>query len=140
MMKQVIKLLSIGIIAGFVLAAFLGVIQLLTGNQAFVLLFNMDYIPIVKSWNLGWGIGIVFHFVTCIASVIVLFYILKTVQLERYIIAYLITYTVGGGILFTLTALSGKPPAITDFAAWIYWTLGHAVFSLVVGILVKYWD
>lgn len=139
-MKRFIKLLSTGMVAGFVLAFFLGSIQLLTYNQAFLLLFNMDYIPLIKDLNPGWGMGIAFHLLTCIVSVVALFYILKNFRLERSIIAYLTTYTVGGGILFSLTALSHSPPAITDFSAWGYWTLGHALFSLVVGILIKYWN
>lgn len=139
-MKQFIKLLFTGIIAGLVLGIVLGIIQLLTHNKAFLLLFNMDYIPLVKNLNPGWAMGITFHLLTCITSVVALFYILKIIHHERNIIAYLLTYTIGGGLLFSLTALSNTPPAITDFAAWGYWTFGHAIFSLIVGILIKYGD
>ncbi|MEN1968470.1 hypothetical protein WMZ97_10395 [Lentibacillus sp. N15] len=138
MMRQLLKLTFIGIVAGIVLAVFLKIIQLLTGNQAFVLLFNTDYIPLLRNIQSSGKVGITFHFVTCILSVIVLFYILKSLHLERSFTAYLVVFTVGGGILYSLTALTEQVPAVTDFAAWAFWTIGHAIFASVVGLLIKW--
>ncbi len=49
----------------------------------------------------------------------------------------MVTYTVGGGILFFLSSLTETPPAYNDLAAWIYWTAGHALFGIIVGLLVR---
>ncbi|WP_077324222.1 hypothetical protein [Virgibacillus siamensis] len=138
-MKQLMKLTAIAIIAGIVLAGLLNIIQSLTGNHAYILLFNMDYIPLLKQWNNTYGAGMVFHFATCIASVIVLFYLLKPLQRSLTFLPYFLTYTIGGGILYSLTALTELPPALTDTTAWGIWTLGHGVYGIVIGLLMKYW-
>lgn len=137
-MKNFYKLTLAGIIAGVVLAAFLKVIQLLTGNPASILLYNMDYIPFLKKWNDIIGAGLLFHFITCIVSVVFLFYLLKPFALERKVFPYVVTYTVGGSILFFLSALTETPPAYNDMTAWLYWTAGHALFGIIVGLLVRY--
>lgn len=136
-MKQLLKLTAIGIISGTVLILALRIVLELTGNTAYILLFNFDYIPLINDLKPVWLFGYIFHFVTCIVSVIALFYILKPRGLHKDILPYVIVYTFGGGALFFLTALSHKPPAADDGMAWIYWTLGHAAFGYVVGTLIK---
>lgn len=42
-MKQFSQLIGIGIVSGAVLAALMQVIYTLTGNEAYVLLYNVDY-------------------------------------------------------------------------------------------------
>lgn len=119
-MRQLGKLIIIGTIAGIVLALFLKVIQILIGNQAYVLLFNFDYVPVIQDWEPQLLVGYLFHFITCIVSAVALFYLLRIIQREYLIAPYVLVYTVGGGILFSLTGLSEQPPAITDGAAWFY--------------------
>lgn len=138
-MKQIIKLTAIGFAAGIVLIVFLKIVQSVNGSTAYILLFNFDYIPIIQDLKPEWFFGYVFHFVTCIVSVIVLFDLLKMVGWQKRIIPYLIVYTIGGGGLFFLTALSEKPPAPNDGMAWLYWTLAHAVFAYSVGAMIKKW-
>lgn len=138
-MKQILKLTAIGLLAGFVLIWILKIVLIVTGNTAYVLLFNFDYIPVVKDLQPVWLFGYVFHFLTCIVSVIALFYILRHWDFERLIFPYILVYTIGGGALFFLTALSDQPPAATDFMAWLYWTIAHAAFGYVVGASIKKW-
>lgn len=76
-MKQLMKLAIIAFIAGIVLMLFLKVIMILTGNTAYILLFNFDYIPVINDLRPIWLFGNVFHFLTCILSVVVLYYLLK---------------------------------------------------------------
>ncbi|HUH29333.1 hypothetical protein [Gelidibacter sp.] len=138
-MKQLLKLTSIGLIAGFVLMLVLKIVMVLTGNTAYVLLFNFDYIPIVNDLKPVWLFGQVFHYLTCIVSVVALFHILKSWNLQKTIWPYILVYTIGGGALFFLTALSELPPAANDIMAWIYWTVAHAIFGYAVGAMVKKW-
>lgn len=138
-MKQILKLTSIGVIAGIVLILILKLVLFLTGNTAYVLLFNFDYIPLIKSLRPTWLFGYVFHFATCVISVIVLFYILKTRNLQYKGTIYILVYAIGGGALFFLTALSNQPPAANDFMAWGFWTLAHGIYGHIVSTLVRKW-
>jgi len=138
-MKQLLKLSMIGILAGIVLLGLLKIVEIFTGSQAYVLLLNTDYIPLINDWGPEDFGGIVFHFAFCIVSVVALFYVLKQFRLERSILAYLVIFTGGSAILYTLTGLTERPPAIMDITAWTYWTTAHAVYSLTVGFLVKHW-
>lgn len=138
-MKQVLKLAIIGLFAGVVLIVVLRIVLSLTGNTAYVLLFNFDYIPIVKDLRPTWFFGSVFHFATCIVSVIALYHILSIWNLQKRVVLYILVNTIGGGALFFLTALSNQPPAANDWMAWIYWTLAHGTYSFVVGVLIKKW-
>ncbi len=134
-----IKLMVIGIIAGIILIIPLKVVYELTGNTAYILLFNFDYVPVLNQLRPVWFFGYVFHFLTCICSVIGLYYILKVKDLQYSMLSYILVYTVGGGALFFLTCLSPQPPAGDDFSAWIYWTAAHAIFGYAVGFLIKLW-
>lgn len=138
-LKQLLRLIVNGIMSGILLILLLKVVQVSTGNQAYVLLFNFDYIPVIQDLRPVSLYGFLFHFVTCVASVVVLYYLLKLIKRERTILPYVFVYSIGGGILFSLTALSDQPPAFHDFAAWVYWTAAHAVFGVSVGLLVKHW-
>lgn len=136
-MNRIFKLTFIGVIAAIVLMLALKVVQLVNGNQAYILLFNFDYIPVINTLKPVWLFGYIFHFLTCIISVIALFYILG--NLSKKILLYVLVYSVGGGALYFLTALSDQPPAANDVMAWLYWTIAHALFGFVVGYLVKKW-
>ncbi|MGM8365797.1 hypothetical protein ACLIBG_10005 [Virgibacillus sp. W0181] len=138
-MKQLIKLIVIGFISGIILALFLKGIKLLNNTHAYDLLFNFDYIPVINHWEPDYLWGTIFHYSTCVFSVVALYYILRLFHLERKTFLYFLAYTGGGAVLFFLTALSDQPPAATNMAAWIYWTVGHATFSVAVGVLIKKW-
>lgn len=138
-MKPFLKLTAIAFFAGVVLMFVLKLVMLLTGNTAYVLLFNFDYIPLINDLRPVWLFGYVFHFLTCIISVIGLFYILKKWEMQHLVWPYVVVYSVGGGALFFLTGLSPQPPATDDVWAWCFWTLGHGVFGYVNGMCIKKW-
>lgn len=133
------KLSVIGILAGVALAGMMHIIYLLTDNQAYLLLYNVDYIPGLRHFQQSPIFGFIFHFLFCIISVIVLFFLLQKLTLEFYLSPYLIVYTGGAAALYFLSALTEKPPAPTDFNAWFYWSISHVVYSLIVGLLIKFW-
>ncbi|MDO5654981.1 MAG: hypothetical protein Q4G27_02440 [Flavobacteriaceae bacterium] len=136
-MRGILWLTAIGFLSGIVLIAVLKLIMLWTGNTAYILLFNFDYIPVIQDLRPEKFFGYVFHFVTCCASVIGLFLILRIWQKQWQIWPYVLVYMLGGGALFFLTALSPKPPDYDDVAAWMYWTLAHGVFGWCVGYLIQ---
>lgn len=138
-MKLISQLIIISLVAGTVLASVLKVIQLTLNIQAYILLFNMDYIPVLNRYDQIPGSGYVFHYVFCIVSVIGLYYIAKIIHLEAYTKFYVIIFTVGSGVLYFLTALTDKPPSTNSFEDWFFWTIAHAIFGVVVGSLIKRW-
>ncbi|WP_164214777.1 hypothetical protein [Virgibacillus sp. YIM 98842] len=138
-MSEFTLLIIIGIIAGIGLSLFMELVRILTGNPASILLYNLDYMPVLKKWSHIRGMGLAFHFVTCIASVVVLFYLLRLMSWEHYIFPYVIVYTAGSALLFFLSALTKTPPKSTDGYAWLHWTAGHGVFGIIVGVLVRLW-
>ena len=133
------KLIVVGIISGVMLIIPLKLVYEVTGNTAYVLLFNFDYLPVLNKLKPVWLFGYIFHFVTCICSVIGLYYILKVRNLQYSIVRYILVYSIGGGALFFLTCLSNQPPAGDDTLAWFYWTGAHAIFGYTVGAIIKLW-
>lgn len=136
-MKELPKLTLIAVVAGTVLAGSLLLIYALTGNMAFYLLFNVDYIPVLKSLQPRLVVEIVFHYLFCVASVVVLYYILRVVNLEKRVLIYILVYTGGSGILFYLTIFTSAEPAYTDLMAWVYWTAAHGIYSVIVGMWIN---
>lgn len=138
-MVELLILISIGIIAGIGLSLFMELVRMLTGNPAATLLYNLDYMPVLKRWNHVPGTGLAFHFITCIASVVVLFYLLRFFSWEHYIFPYTFVYTAGSAALFFLSSLTKSPHEHTDGVAWLHWTAGHAIYGIIVGALIRSW-
>lgn len=134
-----VKLILIGITSGVILAGMMKIIRKMTRNKADVLLYNMDYMPGLKKWSHYWITGVLFHYATCIASAVVLYYLLLPFGWEMDVWPYVLVFAAGGGVLYFLSALTERPPAYNDPAAWFYWTLGHSVFGLAIGFLIKFW-
>lgn len=136
---RVVKLTIIALIGGCILAGFLLMVHSITDNEAYILLFNVDYIPVLSHiWSQP-EIGIVFHFVFCIISVVVLYYLLIYWNLEHKGIIYIAVYTFGSAVLFFLTGFSELLPEAGDFSAWIYWTSAHFLYGAFIGMFVKRW-
>ncbi|ARJ39391.1 hypothetical protein CSV71_10295 [Sporosarcina sp. P21c] len=140
-MKQFLQLVSIGIVSGAVLALLLFGVWVVTGNEAYVLLYNVDYFPIIHVFSDVAWFGIVFHFVFCIASVLGLFYLLKFFKWQYNMWPYVVVYTAGSGVLYFLTLLTDRPPAADDGMAWLYWTGSHLIYGvLVASLVIRYVD
>ena len=137
-MERFSKLLGIGIISGLILGGVLGIVQQFTNKKVYLLLMNVDYIPIVKGWNVGPVLGFIFHLIVSVALVFVLYYVLKKLKLHQKIAIYILANTFGGALLFSLTALSERTPAITDATAFIFWVIGHAIYGASVGGMVYF--
>ncbi|CDZ98903.1 hypothetical protein BN1048_00022 [Jeotgalicoccus saudimassiliensis] len=134
-----IKLIIIGFLSGLILAASGKVIRLITGNKAEILLYNMEYMPVFKRWSDKWITGIIFHYMTCIVSTVVLFCMLIPFGWEMHIWPYILVYTAGSAALYFLSLLTDKPPAFNSFSSWFYWTFSHAVFGFAVAVLIRFW-
>lgn len=138
-MVTFLKLIIIGVASGLILAAVMKIIRKTTGNKAYILLYNMDYMPVIKRWSDKWITGVAFHFATCICSAVVLYHLLVPFGLELAVWPYIFVFTMGGGILYFLSALTEKPPSHNDFAAWFNWTFSHGIFGMSIGYLISIW-
>lgn len=132
-------LMIIGIVSGIVLALFLRIIQQLTGSKAYHLLFDVSYIPFLKSLRPVWLAEGIFHFCTCMGSIIALYFLLCIKGWEQNITAYLVAIGAGSAALYPLTLLAHHTPALQDYASWFYWILGHALFGITTVLLIRKW-
>lgn len=131
------KLVLTGVFAGAVLSTSMKLIRKITGNPSDILLYNVDYIPLIKKYKDIPGIGVAFHYGTCISSAVGLYYMLKPFHLERNVSPYVVVYSIGGGVLYFLSTLTDELPKYNDLAAWYYWTSSHAMFGIAVGCAIK---
>ncbi|MFD1037000.1 hypothetical protein ACFQ3N_00975 [Virgibacillus byunsanensis] len=135
-MKLQYRLLIVGIVAGLILGGFLKVIERLTGEKVYILLLNVDYIPVLKNWEMQESIEFLLHIVVSSILVFVLYYALDSIKVTHKTSLYIFLNTVIGMALFLPTSLSVKTPSVTDMEAFLYWTSGHVLYGLVVGILI----
>lgn len=135
-METFLLLILIGAVSGVVLAAIMKLVRIATGNKAEILLYNMDYIPVLKQWAHLRITGLIFHYLTCISSAVVLYYLLIPFQLEFAIWPYIFVFSLGGGILYFLSALTRTPPKHDDWISWFNWTACHSIFGFTVGVLI----
>lgn len=138
-MAKLAKLIMIGIIAGLILAACMKIIFLISGNEAYQLLYNVDYIPLIHVYDDLAYFGICFHYVFCIVSVVGLYYVLQLFNLQKKSALYIIIYTTGSGILYFLTLLTNQPPDADSFLSWFYWTTSHILYGIAVAWPIKKW-
>lgn len=68
--KPFIWLGAISVVAGTMLMIMLRVVFFLTGNPAYRLLFNFDYIPVLNQFQTLAFAGYLFHYFTCFFSVL----------------------------------------------------------------------
>ncbi len=138
-METFLMLILIGAISGLVLAGVMKLVRVATGNKADILLYNMDYIPGLKQWADIRITGLIFHYVTCISSAVILYYLLIPYDLTHAIWPYIFVFGLGGGILYFLSALTRTPPDHEDWISWFNWTASHCIFGFSVGVLIFWW-
>src|SRR5690625_7181319 len=90
-------------ISGIILALFLKIIELTTGNIVYHLLFDVSYIPILNTWKPVWLIEVLFHFGTCIVSITMLYYVLTLFHLVKSMPLYFIVIGMCISFLYFLT-------------------------------------
>ena len=133
------QVLFTAVVAGFVLGLFLKVVEHLTNKRVYTLLLNVDYFPVLKNYHFPEGIEFAFHLIISLLITSCLFILrnrlnwTNTALLVNSIISQLII----GCVLFPTTILSDRTPAITDALALTWWVIGHILYGLIVGILLR---
>src|SRR5699024_5122785 len=109
------KLSIITLISGSILALTLKAVQIFFQVDAYILLFNMDYIPVLRNWEHIVGSGYLFHYAFCFVSIIGLYLLASLFRLEKNRWLYIFVYTSGSALLYFLTALTNQPPDVSSF-------------------------
>lgn len=133
-----IKLIAIGLTAGAVLAESLRFIHTISDIDAYNLLFNFDYIPVIgiHSNTSGWS-GMTFHYFTCVSSVLVSYHFFKIFKLEKKALPYVGLFFIGSAMLYFLTGLSPEPPVWNDWLAFSFFGLAHLLYAIIVVKLIR---
>lgn len=138
LIRQIIKLIIIGIISGVLLGALLKGIDIITGKKVYILLLNVDYIPIIGEIAMPEWVEFILHLIVSIGLVIVLYYCIEIVRLKNIVLVCTITCGVIGAGLYLTTALSTRTPELTDGISFIYWFISHILYGIIVGLMLKY--
>lgn len=131
------RLILIGIVSGGIFGLLLRVIEDLTDKKVYTLLMNVDYFPLLKDLKLNEVVEFSFHIIVSIIVVIVLYYGLRKMGREEQVSPYIWLNLLIGGLLYLTTTFSERTPQLTDMIALIYWLIGHAIFGVLVGIMIK---
>src|SRR5690625_3967958 len=135
-MVTFMKSVLIGAVSGFILGGCLGLVQHVTHKKVYTLLMNVDYIPVVKDWQVGSIIDFSFHLIVSVAIVFILYFMLKKLKRRRKITISMLANVVIGSLVFLVTGLSERTPAVTDAVAFSYWIVGHAIYGASVGMMI----
>lgn len=132
-----LSLAFIGIISGLFLGAFLWVVQIITTKNVYTLLINVDYIPVLKEWNMHPITELVLHLIVSVIVVFLLYAIFKRWNMQYRVLPYVLANGVIGVLLYGTTSFSTRTPALLDYFAIFYWILGHLLYGLIVGIFLQ---
>ncbi|MFC4386837.1 hypothetical protein ACFOZ1_03340 [Gracilibacillus marinus] len=135
-----IQIVRIGTISGLLLGGILYGLDILFHKKIYVLLMNVDFIPIFQGKQLPLLVEWSFHLI--ISFIIVWIYLLLWCRLgnnmKRLYFSVLLGI-VAGISYFPLTIVAIKAtPAINDFFAIILWFSAHVIYGLSMYLLVKW--
>ena len=131
--KQISKGFVIGLISGTLLGLFLKGMQAVTGIKVYVLLLNVDFIPIFTSKHLPEWLEFIFHLaISCMIGILFV-YILEKWDVTRkgsWIPSLVLSFPTVF-LYFPLSYLAIKDvPGLFDSTAIFIWTVGHLLYAL----------
>lgn len=132
-----LKLAFIGIISGLFLGAFLWGVQIITTKYVYTLLINVDYIPVLKEWNMHPITELVLHLIVSVIVIFVLYAIFKRWDMQCRVLPYVMANGAIGILLYGTTAFSTRTPELLDYFAIFYWIIGHLLYGVIVGIFLQ---
>ena len=133
------QVLLTAVVAGFVLGLFLKVVEHLTNKRVYTLLLNVDYFPILKNYHFPEGVEFSFHLMISLLITGCLFALRNRFNWSNttLILYSTISQLIIGCVLYPTTMLSDRTPAVTDAIAFAWWLIGHILYGLIVGILLR---
>ncbi|BCB03205.1 hypothetical protein KH172YL63_13380 [Bacillus sp. KH172YL63] len=124
-----------GLLSGTALGLFLKGMQSLTGIKVYVLLLNVDFIPILGSNPLPEWFEFLLHLLVSCGIGIIFVSLVKRFQLSAkgaVILAFLLTLPTVF-LYFPLSYLAIKEvPSLMDGKAIVLWSFGHILYALTL--------
>ncbi|MDT9023774.1 hypothetical protein [Rossellomorea aquimaris] len=131
--KQICSGTIIGLASGTLLGLFLKWMQILTGIKVYVLLLNVDFIPVFGETNFPEWIEFLFHLViSCVIGVLFV-YLMERLNVSgkgSWVLSLVLTIPTVF-LYFPLSHLAIKDvPGLLYGEAIILWTAGHLLYAL----------
>ncbi|PFA68902.1 hypothetical protein CN378_05320 [Bacillus sp. AFS015802] len=139
--KQIRAGTAVGIISGIILGLFLKWMQGLTGIKVYILLLNVDFIPVFASKHLPESLEFFFHLlISCVIGVAFVYLLEKLTISSKgaWLLSLLLTFPTVF-LYFPLSYMAVKEvPGMLNGTAILLWTAGHLVYALSLPPLYKF--
>ena len=128
-----------GIFSGILLGAFLWAVEEQSGRRVYTLLMNVDYIPVMNAVTFPAPVEFLFHLIVSVILATILLWLIRRMRmLGSRVIVWLVTVNALVGVLiWPVTSLSGRTPAVADWVSLAWWLAGHALYGAVLGWLYR---
>ncbi|WP_203332510.1 hypothetical protein [Planococcus beigongshangi] len=134
----------IGFWSGLILGLLFKWIQSVTGVNVYLLLLNVDFIPVIGEIDWSELTEFMFHIAVSVAIGIVYVYLAKRrpYTFGQLTVLSLILCIPTYFLYFILSslAITDQVPGLTDWEAILYWVFGHLAYSLLLPILYKMFE
>ncbi|CAN7444950.1 hypothetical protein [Rossellomorea sp. LjRoot5] len=131
---------AIGLISGTILGLFLKWMQGLTGIKVYVLLLNVDFIPLFASTLPEW-LEFSFHLLISCGIGLVFVYLMEKLNVSErgaWLLSLLLTFPIVF-LYFPLSYLAVQDvPRFLDGTALTIWTIGHLLYGLSLPPLYQF--
>lgn len=127
-----------GLLAGILLGLFLKLVQSVTGLKVYVLLLNVDYIPILKDIEISEIIEFLLHLiVSMVLGVLLHIYLIKKDFPIKQKVRFVVKVSLLIGLfLYPTTMFSDRTPEILSAYPFVFWMVGHGLYGIVLGKLL----
>ncbi|QPC46206.1 hypothetical protein [Mangrovibacillus cuniculi] len=134
-----IRGLIVGTLSGFVLGFSLKWIEMLMDKKVYILLLNIDFIPILGEYTFAEWIEFAFHLIiSLIIGILYVFILEKGILgswLNKWSLAAVLTFpTLFLYFPLSMLAIKDVPPP-TDYLAFLYWVIGHVLYAISLPII-----
>lgn len=127
-----------GIISGILMGFFLKLAENATGQKVYILLLNVDFIPVIGKIQWPELIEFIFHLLVSLVLGLVFYHLTQTWKLrywKRLGLAAALTLP-ALFLYFPLSVLARKEvPAVDNWEAFLYWSLAHILFAFFLNHL-----
>lgn len=135
---DIFKAATSGITSGLFLGLSLKFVEYLTHLKVYTLLLNVDYVPVLKNYEIGevgeFGLHLL---ISILLAILVHIYLLKKDWGLKRKKKYVIMISIAVGVfLYPTTMLSERTPEITSTSAFLFWIIAHALYGWVLALML----
>lgn len=134
--SEKLKAAFAGIVSGIFLGLILKLVESVTGLKVYTLLLNVDYVPLLRNYEIKEFDEFALHLVISIILAIAIQAYLQrkewdTSKKRRFITLLSIAV---GVILYPTTMLSERTPEFTSSYSFLTWIIAHTLYGKVLGL------